>query len=66
VALPSLFDFTGQVALVTGGSRGSDAGIAEGLEEARASLMLLARRDQRLADAVERPMAARRLSNPVK
>ena len=51
--LPSLFDLTSQVALVTGGSRGLGAEIAEGLAEAGASLMLLARRQQWLTPAVE-------------
>ncbi len=52
-SLKQLFDLTGQVALVTGGSRGLGAEIAEGLAEAGASLMLLARRDQWLAPAVD-------------
>jgi gluconate 5-dehydrogenase len=41
-----LFDLTGRVALVTGGSRGLGAEFAEGLAEAGASLMLCARRDE--------------------
>jgi gluconate 5-dehydrogenase len=53
VELSSLFDLTGQVALITGGSRGLGAEIAEGLAEGGASLMLLARRDQWLAPAVD-------------
>lgn len=51
--LSSLFDLTGQVALITGGSRGLGEEIAEGLGEAGASLMLVARREQWLAPAVE-------------
>jgi len=51
--LKQLFDLTGQVALVTGGSRGLGAEMAEGLAEAGASLMLLARREQWLAPAIE-------------
>jgi len=51
--LKQLFDLTGQVALVTGGSRGLGEEIAEGLAEAGASLMLLARREQWLTPAVE-------------
>jgi gluconate 5-dehydrogenase len=51
--LTQLFDLTGKVALVTGGSRGLGLEMAEGLAEAGASLMLLARREQWLAPAVE-------------
>ena len=52
--LRRLFDLSGQAALVTGGSRGLGEEIAEGLGEAGASLMLLARREQWLGPAVER------------
>jgi len=52
-SLKQLFDLTGQVALVTGGSRGLGAEMAEGLAEAGAQLMLLARREQWLAPAVD-------------
>ncbi|HWP44753.1 MAG TPA: SDR family oxidoreductase [Blastocatellia bacterium] len=48
-----LFDLSGRVALVTGGSRGLGKEMAEGLAEAGASLMLLARREQWLAPTVE-------------
>jgi gluconate 5-dehydrogenase len=48
-----LFDLTGRVALVTGGSRGLGEEIAEGLGEAGASLMLLARREEWLKDATK-------------
>ena len=41
-----LFDLTGRVAIVTGGSRGLGKEMAEGLAEAGASLMLCARRDE--------------------
>ncbi|HYL97587.1 MAG TPA: SDR family oxidoreductase [Blastocatellia bacterium] len=51
--LKELFDLTGKVALVTGGSRGLGFEMAEGLAEAGASLMLLARREQWLTPAVE-------------
>ena len=44
--LNDLFDLTGRVAIVTGGSRGLGAEMAEGLAEAGASLMLCARREQ--------------------
>jgi gluconate 5-dehydrogenase len=48
-----LFDLTGRVAVVTGGSRGLGQEIAEGLGEAGASLMLCARREQWLAPSLE-------------
>ena len=49
----NLFDLSGRVAIVTGGSRGLGAEFAEGLAEAGASLMLCARRDEWLLPAVE-------------
>jgi NAD(P)-dependent dehydrogenase (short-subunit alcohol dehydrogenase family) len=52
-ALRELFDLTGRVAIVTGGSRGLGEEMAEGLAEAGASLMLCARRDQWLTPALE-------------
>jgi NAD(P)-dependent dehydrogenase (short-subunit alcohol dehydrogenase family) len=48
-----LFDLSGRVAIVTGGSRGLGAEFAEGLAEAGASLMLCARRDEWLIPGVE-------------
>ncbi len=53
-----LFDLSGRVAIVTGGSRGLGREIAEGLAEAGASLMLLARREQWLTPAVADMKAA--------
>jgi NAD(P)-dependent dehydrogenase (short-subunit alcohol dehydrogenase family) len=49
-----IFDLSGRVALVTGGSRGLGEEMAEGLAEAGATLMLLARREQWLGPTVER------------
>ena len=51
--LKELFDLSGKVALVTGGSRGLGKEMAEGLGEAGASLMLLARREQWLTPTIE-------------
>lgn len=50
--LPSLFDLTGRVAVVTGGSRGLGLEMAEGLAEAGARLMICARRDEWLTPAL--------------
>jgi len=47
-----LFDLTGRVAVVTGGSRGLGLEMAEGLAEAGAALMLCARREEWLTPAV--------------
>ena len=47
-----LFDLSGRVAIVTGGSRGLGREMAEGLAEAGASLMLCARREEWLTPAV--------------
>ncbi len=53
-----LFDLSGRVALVTGGSRGLGEEIAEGLAEAGAVLMLTARREAALRATVDRLRAA--------
>jgi gluconate 5-dehydrogenase len=47
-----LFDLTGRVAIVTGGSRGLGLEMAEGLAEAGAAVMLCARRDEWLTPAI--------------
>src|SRR5437660_7079265 len=47
-----LFDLSGRVALVTGGSRGLGREMAEGLAEAGASLLLCARRTEWLNPTV--------------
>jgi gluconate 5-dehydrogenase len=52
-ALTRLFDLSGRVAIVTGGSRGLGEEMAEGLAEAGASLMLCARREQWLTPTLE-------------
>jgi len=50
--LHQLFDLTGRVAIVTGGSRGLGLEMAEGLAEAGAALTICARREQWLTPAV--------------
>jgi gluconate 5-dehydrogenase len=52
-ALTELFSLAGRAAIVTGGSRGLGEEIAEGLAEAGARLMLCARRDEWLSQAVK-------------
>ena len=51
--LTELFDLSGRVAIVTGGSRGLGLEMAEGLAEAGAALMLCARRAEWLTPALE-------------
>ena len=52
-ALQQLFDLTGRVAIVTGGSRGLGREMADGLAEAGAKLMLCARREQWLTPTLQ-------------
>ena len=52
-ALNTLFDLTGQVAIVTGGSRGLGLQVAEALAEYGASLLLVARKEHELAATTE-------------
>jgi NAD(P)-dependent dehydrogenase (short-subunit alcohol dehydrogenase family) len=51
-ALNDLFDLSGRVAIVTGGSRGLGQEMAEGLAEAGAALALCARREEWLTPTV--------------
>src|SRR5215471_20915099 len=53
VHIKELFDLSGRVAIVTGGSRGLGQEMAEGLAEAGASLLLCARREQWLTPTVD-------------
>src|SRR6267142_1866406 len=53
MAVLDTFRLDGQVALVTGGSRGLGLQIAEGLGEAGASIAITARREEGLQKAVE-------------
>ena len=52
-SLTDLFDLSGRVAIVTGGSRGLGEEMAEGLAEAGASLVLCARREQWLTPTLD-------------
>jgi gluconate 5-dehydrogenase len=52
-SLKQLFDLTGRVAIVTGGSRGLGEEMAEGLAEAGAAVVLCARREQWLTPTLD-------------
>src|SRR3954470_4769541 len=51
--IPKLFDLSGKVALVTGGSRGLGLEMATALGEAGASVVITARREKWLTPAAE-------------
>jgi NAD(P)-dependent dehydrogenase (short-subunit alcohol dehydrogenase family) len=53
-SIQQLFDLSGRVAIVTGGSRGLGEEMAEGLAEAGAALVLCARRDEWLTPTLQR------------
>jgi NAD(P)-dependent dehydrogenase (short-subunit alcohol dehydrogenase family) len=52
-SIQELFDLTGKVAIVTGGSRGLGEEMAEGLAEAGAAIMICARREQWLTPTLD-------------
>ena len=53
VNVKQLFDLTGRVAIVTGGSIGLGRQMAEGLAEMGANLVLCARKEERCREAAE-------------
>lgn len=53
LSLPALFDLSGKCAIVTGGSRGLGLQIAQALGEAGASVLLCARKEAELANAID-------------
>ncbi len=52
-SIQQLFDLSGRVAIITGGSRGLGHEMAEGLGEAGAALVLCARREQWLTPSLD-------------
>ncbi|MFT3880252.1 MAG: SDR family oxidoreductase [Gemmatales bacterium] len=55
--MPSLFDLTGKVALVTGGSKGLGKSMARGLVEAGADVAISSRNETELNDALKQILA---------
>src|SRR5258708_6076200 len=51
--LPKLFDLTGRVALVTGGSKGLGKAMARGLAEAGADVVISSRHEDELRTALD-------------
>ena len=64
-SLHELFDLSGRVALVTGGSRGLGFQIAEALGEYGANVILAARKKDELKSAVEQLNSAGILANSI-
>lgn len=55
--MPSLFDLTGKVALITGGSKGLGKSMARGLVEAGADVAISSRNETELNDALKQILA---------
>ena len=53
----AMFDLSGKTAIVTGGNGGIGLGIAVGLAQAGANIVVAARNDRKTADAVQRIQA---------